>query len=270
MERGRLGDILCDAGLVDAETLRSARAEQARSGRRLGETLVRSGAVREADLVRTLARRLGVPGAHLEGKAIDPEVLSLIPAEAALRLACLPLFTRREETGEVLFLGMEDPGDLAAIEEVGRQTGCEVRPVLVGPVSLRRSLAEGYGGAPGPEASEPEPEPARADEVAEASEPSPAAARGRATDADTAPILPPAEPDEADAAASGPASAADEALAGSGRPREVPTRDILRALTRLLIEKEVIGRAELLRAVDQVRAESRGRGGPEEEGPASA
>lgn len=259
-ERARLGDILCEAGLVDAETLRSARAEQARTGRRLGETLVRSGAVREADLVRTLARRLGVPGAHLEGKAIDPEVLGLLPADVALRLACLPLFTRSEQAGEVLFLGMEDPGDLAAVEEVGRRTGCEVRPVLVGPVSLRRSLAEGYGGASGPEAGAPEPEGEGA------SADGPPSGRPARADADTAPIL----PGEERAEDAGGDAEEGIATADGERPREVPTRDILRALTRLLIEKEVIGRAELLRAVDQVRAEARGRGRDGGDAPGSA
>lgn len=263
MERARLGDILCDAGLVDAETLRAARAEQARTGRRLGETLVRRGAVREADLVRTLARRLGVPGAHLEGKAIDPEVLALLPGEVAVRLACLPLFTRREEVAEVLFLGMEDPGDLAAIEEASRRTGCEVRPVLVGPVSLRRSLAEGYGDASAPVAGEPERDEA-------APEAGPRGRKARAAEADTAPILPGHERAASSSAPEGAATLGEEALAGSERPREVPTRLILRALTRLLIEKEVIGRAELLRAVDQVRAESRGRRGDEEDEPTSA
>ncbi len=33
------------------------------------------------------------------------------------------------------------------------------------------------------------------------------------------------------------------------KPREVPTRDILHALTQLLIEKEVVSRAELLERV---------------------
>lgn len=241
MERARLGDILREAGLVDAETLDEARAEQARSGRRLGETLVRRGALREADLVRTLARRLGVPGAHLEGKAIDPEVLALLPGEVAERLACLPLFVRREEAGEVLFLGMEDPGDLAAVEEVRGRTRCDVRPVLVGPVALRRALASGYG--LGSEAD------------AEAAADGPRAAEG-----DTAPILP---SEERDGAGATPADA-------GGRPREVPTRDILRALTRLLIEKQVIAREELLRAVEQVRGEGARREPPEGEGSGSA
>lgn len=262
MQRARLGDILREAGLVDAEALRAARAEQARTGRRLGETLVRRGVLHETDLVRTLARRLGVPGAHLEGKAIDPEVLALLPAEVAERLACLPLFTRREEAGEVLFLGMEDPGDLAAVEEVRGRTRCEVRPVLVGPVSLRRGLAEGYGLPLRSDAASAEPEATQL--VA------PAGRRGsRAAEADTAPILP-AEEDDVGAEASGRGAGPPAPPADGRRPREVPTREILRALTRLLIDRGVIERAELLRAVEAVRAESGRRPPPEDGGSGAA
>jgi hypothetical protein len=59
-----------------------------------------------------------------------------------------------------------------------------------------------------------------------------------------------AEPGASAAAADAQAPAPE---AAAEKPRDVPTRDILRALTKLLLEKEIFSRAELLEAVRAVR-----------------
>jgi hypothetical protein len=78
----------------------------------------------------------------------------------------------------------------------------------------------------------------------------------RASEEEKAPAPPRAETASEDAA-SRPAAAAG--AAPGARPRQVPTRDILRALVHLLIERELISREELLRAVQEVAEDAPGR-----------
>jgi hypothetical protein len=251
----RLGEILVQEGLIDAPDLEVALAERERFGNRLARTLVSLGLVDEPELVRVLSRRLGVPAARLEGKRIDPEVLALVPRELAERHGCLPLFTKREGGVEVLYLGMEEPGDLEAIDEVSFRAGLKVRPVTLPPSQLWASLERSYEveagspasgaplaetpvdsgdtapllngallqGPPGPAAAPPAPEAPPADLLSEG--------LGEGSEAERAPRPGP-----------------------DGKPRDVPTRTILRAVTQLLLEKQVLRREELLERVRALAA----------------
>jgi hypothetical protein len=197
---------------------------------------------------------------RLQGKRIDPAVLALVPRDLAERHACVPLFTKQEAGVEVIYIGMEDPGDLTAMDELSFRTGLKVRPVIVAPTELWETLERSYGG------------------VAEASRARPS---GTPTDpGDTAPhfanpgsetvderdaLLPrswapePAPAPRADGARERPEDRSQEdsrtPSSGSGTSR-VPTRSILRALTQLLLEKELIDREELLRRIQAVEERS--------------
>ena len=117
-EKIKLGEVLVQAGLIDDSQLEAAVGEQSRWGNRLGETLVQLGYVTEPELVRTLSRHYGIPGVHLEGKQIEPDVLALLPVEVAEEYRCLPLFKKRVSGGELLYLGMAHPEDLRAVDDV--------------------------------------------------------------------------------------------------------------------------------------------------------
>jgi type IV pilus assembly protein PilB len=251
----RLGDILIQAGLIDELQLQTALAEQQQWGNRLGSTLVRLGVIDERELVRALSRKLGVPAVRIDGKEIDPAVLALVPRELAERHACLPLFTKREAGVEVIYVGMEDPGDLAAIDDLSFRTGMKVRPVIVAPSELWETLEQSYA------AREPATAPAATGAAPPAEDTQPElvaverpAARPPARDA-LLPASGPAAGAAAGVAAGSPTvgSGAAAAPGEAGERARVPTRAILQALTQLLLEKEIIGREELLRRIESVR-----------------
>ncbi|CAN5852289.1 type IV-A pilus assembly ATPase PilB [soil metagenome] len=122
----RLGDELVKQGVITAEQLSGALAEQRRSSRKLGELLIEQGVINSTLLVHTLARCLGVPGCQLRHGLIDPQLLKLIGAEEAERLAALPMFRVRG----VLTVAMAEPQSLPAIDRLRQLTGCRIRPVL--------------------------------------------------------------------------------------------------------------------------------------------
>lgn len=250
-EKTKLGEMLVEAGLIDEFQLTAALGEQARWGNRLGETLVHLGYLTEADLVRALSCHHGLPGIYLEGKRVESEVLALLPVEVAEEYRCIPLFKKRVSGSEVLYLGMAHPEDLRIIDDVSFRAGLPVRPVVVGPVQLNAAIAAFYRG----EGTRP----------LEGVEDTAALAETPVSDGDTAPVFSDEQevvPDplgeagfEVESEGGDAASCEVEAevvaapVPSIEKPREVPTRDILHALTQLLIEKEVVNRAELLERV---------------------
>jgi len=228
MRRGpRLAEILLQSGLAKEEDLRAARQGSEERGGSLLLRLVEGG-LDEAELVRVLGRALRMATVSLRGKRVDPEVLRLVPADLAERYGCLPLFVKDDAGSRVLYLGVEDPTDQAVADDVSFRVGLRVLPVVVGPLELRRALQAAHG----------EAAPLRSEIPAQRIAEQPLASR------DTEPVL-------ADAVGTEPESECDDEPAE--KPRDVPTRDILRAVTQLLLEREIFSRAELLAAVRAVR-----------------
>ncbi len=143
-KRLRIGELLIKSGRISEDQLHAALAEQKRTGRPLGGTLVRMGFIGEGDLVEALARQLSLPVVRLDGKRLEPEVLKLIPVKLAQKYRCLPLFVKHDGGAGVLFLGMEYPSDLAAVDDLSFHAGMEIQPVLVAPSELHEAIDRYY------------------------------------------------------------------------------------------------------------------------------
>jgi type IV pilus assembly protein PilB len=255
----RLGDILVQAGLIDELQLHTALAEQQQWGNRLGVALVKLGMIDEQELLQALSRKLGAPAVRLQGKRIDPAVLALVPRDLAERHACLPLFTKQEAGVEVIYVGMEDPGDLAALDELRFRTGLKVRPVIVAPTELWETLDRSYrrlvetAARPAATPTDPgETAPHLANEGSEtADERDALLPRSQAPNPASVPPTGASSARRDDRTQEAPPTPSSES--GSGR---VPTRSILRALTQLLLEKELIDRDELLQRIQAVEERS--------------
>jgi len=84
--RVRVGEALVREGALSEEQLSRALAEQKSSGQRLGEMLVDQGLISSTTLVTALANTLGVRGCQLRHGLMDPQLLGLIGADEAERL----------------------------------------------------------------------------------------------------------------------------------------------------------------------------------------
>ena len=150
--RPRVGEILVSAGIIDELQLDAALGEQKRWGRRLGVTLIKMGMVEEGHLIRALAKQLDLPVASLAGKRIPEDVIALVPGRMASEHGVIPLFTKEGGRNGQLYLGMEDPSNLAVLDDLAFRTGMEIHPVMVGPTELGEAIDRYYharnGGAP--------------------------------------------------------------------------------------------------------------------------
>jgi type IV pilus assembly protein PilB len=239
----KLGQILVSKGLIGPEQLASALGEQQRWGGQLGMTLVRMGFLEEEILVRTLASQLHLPVARIRGKQVDSEVLDQVSVELAEKYRCLPLFAREEGGAEVLVLGMEDPTDLQALDDLSFRLGQKVRPVLVAPTELEEALHRHYHWTGPVQDALPLPvDPAPASDTDGTAIELPSLDEAAATfDPDrSSEAVEPSRKRDADGTAS------------------VESRVILRALSQLLVEKGVISRDEFVERLRRVRAEEEG------------
>lgn len=142
MARKRLGEMLIEAGVIDAAQLESALGEQRRWGGQLGKILVDKQFTSEASLVKVLARQLSLPVVDLRGIAIAEELTELVPEELARDHLLVPF----RKQGSFLDVAMSDPMNMGILDELRIRTQLNVRPFLAPRTAISESIQRAYGG----------------------------------------------------------------------------------------------------------------------------
>lgn len=123
-EARHLGTMLVQEGLLDRADLDRATEIQGETGMPLGRILVEERFVKETDLVKTLARHIGLEFVSLDEVTIDPSASALIPEPLARRYNAIPIAF---EDGS-LVVAMADPANVLAIDDIRAITGLDVLP----------------------------------------------------------------------------------------------------------------------------------------------
>ncbi|MFO7961372.1 MAG: GspE/PulE family protein [Nitriliruptoraceae bacterium] len=111
--RRLLGELLLDAGVIDAQQLREALALSP-TGERIGQTLIRLGMVDEMEVAHALASQLGLEVVDLTGAQPEPLAVDRVPARLAERHQLVPLHL---DDG-MLTIAMADPADVVALDDI--------------------------------------------------------------------------------------------------------------------------------------------------------
>ncbi|MGI5872704.1 MAG: GspE/PulE family protein [Bacillota bacterium] len=136
----KLGDILLQAGYITDKQLEECLAEQKTSGKRLGNILVEKGYVTEQSLIEVLEFQLGVPHVILSKRQIDPEVIKAVPEHIVKKYKVFPV----EKRGNILTLGMLDPTDVFALDDIKILLGCDIQPVIITEGDLNKAIGQYY------------------------------------------------------------------------------------------------------------------------------
>ncbi len=136
----RLGDLLVEQKVISSADLEIALAMQKKSGRRLGRVVVESGMAGENDIAQALARQLALPFVDLRKFNPDAAVLQMLPETQARRFRAIPL-GRRDGN---IFVGMADPTDLSAYDEVARLLNEEIQLAVVSEGDLLAAIDRLY------------------------------------------------------------------------------------------------------------------------------
>lgn len=139
-QKVRIGDLLVAAGELTDEQLQECLADQKKSGLRLGKIIVDHGYVDEDRFLEFLSQQFEIPYYHLKDFKIDTELVARLPETYARRYRSLVL---EEKAGE-LVVGMVDPMDIFAYDELSRQLGQPVSVAVVRESELMSMLDLAY------------------------------------------------------------------------------------------------------------------------------
>jgi len=139
-EKVRLGEILVQQKLLSEEQLQFALGEQKRTGRKLGRVFVENGLVSEEQIAGALASQLHIPYVNLKFFNVDRETVRLLPETQARRFRAIPL----EERNGALLIGMVDPTDLFAYDEIVRLVRRGITLAVVNESELLQTIDHVY------------------------------------------------------------------------------------------------------------------------------
>ena len=121
---------------VDPHAVDDAAEEARRSGRSVRAVLINDQVVTEEQLTAAAAQAFGINTVDLATFTPDPAALKRIPLSVVLRHRVLGLSMSDGE----LVIGVTDPGDVVALDDVRAATGMFVRPVVVARSEVRRII----------------------------------------------------------------------------------------------------------------------------------
>src|SRR5437016_8279102 len=136
----RLGELLLESGLLTAEQLEAALAEQKRQRRPLGQILLAQGLVDEKALAGVLSLHFNVPQVDFSRTRIESQALALIPESYAREHTILPMRLNKDE----LEVATVDPGDLALFAELKVLTRKRIKPVLGVRSDIDQAITQSY------------------------------------------------------------------------------------------------------------------------------
>ena len=136
----RIGDLLIANKVISQEQLNTALADQKKSGRKLGRVLVENGFLSEDQLLTFLSQQLNIPYIDLRRYHYKPEVVRLIPETHARRFRAIAL----EDSRENLLVGMADPTDIFAYDELSRVLRRPLRFAVVKESELLKTIDRVY------------------------------------------------------------------------------------------------------------------------------
>ena len=132
----RIGDLLVQTGLISELQLQQALQEQKRTGSKLGRAVIDMGLVSEVKLLTALSEQLQIPFIELRHFKFDQNLVQSLPEAVARRFRAIVL--TREGGG--LLVGMSDPLDLFALDEMERILKTRVLPAVVREAELLATL----------------------------------------------------------------------------------------------------------------------------------
>jgi MSHA biogenesis protein MshE len=135
-KKPRIGDLLVESRLLSEQQLQTALEEQKKTGRKLGRILIDSGFVDEDQVLDVLSKQLKIPYIDLKHYKFNPDVVRILPEVQARRFRAVVLAKMEEG----LLVGMADPTDIFAYDELVRILNASIRLAVVRESELMRTL----------------------------------------------------------------------------------------------------------------------------------
>lgn len=122
-----IAEILLDKKLITREQLEKALELQKKTDKKIGQLLVDLGYINENKLLEVLSTQLNIPFVDLKEYQLDPEIVKLLPEFYARHFRAIVL----KKEGDRYLVGMVDPQDLIATDEVEMILKNKITPALI-------------------------------------------------------------------------------------------------------------------------------------------
>jgi type IV pilus assembly protein PilB len=133
---GGLPQRLVQDGVVEEAAMLTALQSAKERKSSFVTQLISAGAAKARDIAIAASAEFGVPLYDLDSHQIDLDIIKLVQDKLVQKHRCLPLYRR----GKRLFLGVADPTNLHAIDEIKFQTGLGIEAVVVEDDKLQKAI----------------------------------------------------------------------------------------------------------------------------------
>lgn len=136
----RLGELLIQKKIISLEQLNSALEQQRRCGYKLGRILTESGVVTEVQISEAVATQLDIHYIDLDYYNIHQDCIRQLPENRARQFRAIILRVR----GSMTLVGMSDPADVFACNELKRILECDIEIAAVTETCLFEVISRNY------------------------------------------------------------------------------------------------------------------------------
>ncbi len=134
--KSSLGSMLITMGVLTTEQLDEALEIQKKTYKKLGEILIKLGYCTEADIAGAMSANYGYQMVSLNEIGIDMNAASLITPEKAMKNHLLPVM----KDDKFLYVAMQNPDDIIAIDDLQLMTGYTIKPIIVFDSELQAAI----------------------------------------------------------------------------------------------------------------------------------
>lgn len=137
-----LGDLLVEAGALDADALAEALVQQGQQDQRLGRILLTNQKISGDDLGRALSRQSGLGQVDLAASPVDPELLRGMDPYRLLALEAVPW----RQIGGTRVVAISNPANGEAAMAAAGGGASRVALALATPEAIRAAVTEAFAG----------------------------------------------------------------------------------------------------------------------------
>lgn len=136
-----IGKMLVQAGKITEDQLNKALKIQQESKGKIGEVLVRIGAINDENIISELVgKQLNIGAIRLTDLELDKEIVKLIPQDIAHKFNVIAI----SKIGKTLIVAISNPNNIYVLDAIKFITGCNIQPVISPESAITKSIDQYY------------------------------------------------------------------------------------------------------------------------------
>ena len=145
LQRVPMTEYLMQKGYLKQEQLEEASKVQAQTGKDISIILRDLGMVGEREIVEARAQEQGHLFVDLDRFSIESSAVNIVPERLVKLHNAIPV----KKDGMTLWVAMENPNNLEAIDQIQLASGCRVRPAIALPAAIEDAILKNYASSSG-------------------------------------------------------------------------------------------------------------------------